>query len=97
MKEMKSVQQVKDLYITSLLELASVSKQITCIEQEEAFATMLEGIYDRHAGVLVQMARGAFELRALMRKNSSTRNAVEFDAMEETHQFLDRFYISRIG
>lgn len=98
MKEMKSVQQVKDLYITSLLELASVSKQITCIEQEEAFATMLEGIYDRHAGVLVGMARGAFELRALIRNNStSKRKAVEFDAMEETHQFLDRFYISRIG
>jgi pyruvate dehydrogenase kinase 2/3/4 len=98
MKEMKSVQQVKDLYITSLLELASVSKQITCIEQEEAFATMLEGIYDRHAGVLVGMARGAFELRALIRNSStSKRKAVEFDAMEETHQFLDRFYISRIG
>ena len=43
MKEMKSVQQVKDLYITSLLELASVSKNISTIEQEDAFATMLEG------------------------------------------------------
>ena len=60
-----------------------------------------------HASVLVQMARGAFELRAAIRNgtittqgsisNSMGQNAVEFDAMEDTHAFLDRFYISRIG
>ena len=107
MKEMGSVKQVRDLYITSFLELLSVEKQIKNMQQEEAFARILESIYERHASVLVQMARGAFELRAAIRNgtittqgsisNSMGQNAVEFDAMEDTHAFLDRFYISRIG
>jgi pyruvate dehydrogenase kinase 2/3/4 len=28
---------------------------------------------------------------------ASSRNSVEFELMESTHAFLDRFYISRIG
>lgn len=116
MKEMESVQQVKDLYVMSFLELLSVEKQISTMQQEEAFAQILESIYERHASVLVQMARGAFELRAAIRtgtvsldehhhykyhKNTNGRKRVggpvEFDVMEDTHAFLDRFYISRIG
>ncbi len=112
MKEMKSVQQVKELYITSLMELISIDKNISNLQDEEDFAVMLEGIYERHASVLVQMARGAFELRAGVQNgtiNLDTHNKyhhhtgqqhrkkVHFDMMEETHAFLDRFYISRIG
>lgn len=107
MKEMNSVKQVRDLYVTSFLELLSVEKQIQNMKEEEAFAAILESIYERHASVLVQMARGAFELRAAIRNGSishdsrlgsnSGRNSVKFDAMEDTHAFLDRFYISRIG
>ena len=65
------------------------------------------------------MARGAFELRAAIRKGALFgvdddgcdegqkttnekelqvgRDAVEFELMESTHAFLDRFYISSIG
>jgi pyruvate dehydrogenase kinase 2/3/4 len=113
MREMKSVRLVKDLYITSFLELLSIEKKITTMDQENKFSKLLEGIYERHASVLVQMARGAFELRAAIRNGTVTvqqkhkvrphltdmdmRGAVEFEAMEETHLFLDRFYLSRIG
>ena len=111
MKEMASVKQVRDLYITSFLELLEVEKQIGDLKQEEAFAAILESIYERHASVLVQMARGAFELRAAIRNGSvkgddgnagtstggGRRGRREFDMMEDTHAFLDRFYISRIG
>ena len=123
MKEMKSVQQVKELYITSFLELISIDKNIANVQDEEKFALMLEGIYERHSSVLVQMARGAFELRAGVRNgtinfdssytsqqqqhqqhqqhyyhdSNINRKKVSFDMMEETHAFLDRFYISRIG
>jgi len=104
MKEMPSVKQVKDLYIKSFLELTSVEKQISTPTQEEELAQLLEGIYERHAGVLVEMARGAFELRAAIRKQTINlgnehggTGAVEFDSMKETHEFLDRFYLSRIG
>eukprot|EP00551_Chaetoceros_affinis_P004241 CAMPEP_0203665626 /NCGR_PEP_ID=MMETSP0090-20130426/2812_1 /ASSEMBLY_ACC=CAM_ASM_001088 /TAXON_ID=426623 /ORGANISM="Chaetoceros affinis, Strain CCMP159" /LENGTH=529 /DNA_ID=CAMNT_0050529247 /DNA_START=148 /DNA_END=1737 /DNA_ORIENTATION=+ len=114
MKEMQSVQQVKELYITSLLELNSIDKNISNLQDEENFALMLEGIYERHSSVLVQMARGAFELRAGVQNGTINldsyndkhrhnhtgvlnRKKVHFDMMEETHAFLDRFYISRIG
>jgi hypothetical protein len=105
MKEMNSVKQVRDLYVTSFLELLSVDKQIKNMKQEEEFAAILESIYERHASVLVQMARGAFELRAAIRNGtvnhgsitSDGKNVVEFDALEDTHAFLDRFYLSRIG
>jgi pyruvate dehydrogenase kinase 2/3/4 len=112
MKDMPSVKTVRDLYLTSFLELVSVDKEIKNEEQEEAFSRLLEGIYERHAGVLVQMARGAFELRAAIKSGAvdcptSAKSAnlvdsdgsavVEFDQMEFTHDFLDRFYISRIG
>ena len=112
MKDMPSVKVVRDLYLTSFLELISVDKEIKNEEQEEAFSQLLEGIYERHAGVLVQMARGAFELRAAIKSgavdcptsaksanlvDSDGTTVVEFDKMEGTHEFLDRFYISRIG
>jgi pyruvate dehydrogenase kinase 2/3/4 len=106
MKEMQSVQQVKELYITSFLELISIDKNISNALDEEQFAAMLEGIYERHSSVLVQMAKGAFELRAGVRNGTidlnhystiPNRKKLQFDMMEETHAFLDRFYVSRIG
>lgn len=123
LQDMKSVQQVKELYTTSFLEILSVDKHPPTREGseewEEQFAKILENIYERHSSVLVQMARGAFELRAAIRKGALLgvdddgcdegqktsnetelqvgRDAVEFELMESTHAFLDRFYISRIG
>jgi len=117
MKDMPSVVQVKDLYTMSFLELISFPKRIKTASEEAAFAKIVEGIYERHASVLVQMARGAFELRAAIRSGqvkppSRRRNVgasttteeqiggtsvVEFEQMEDSHDFLDRFYISRIG
>ncbi|KAL7535369.1 hypothetical protein ACHAXR_006447 [Thalassiosira sp. AJA248-18] len=124
LQDMKSVQNVKVLYTTSFLEILSVDKHPPTREGQEAweekFAQILENVYERHSSVLVQMARGAFELRAAIRKGALLggdddgcegegqktlsddeikigRDAVEFELMESTHAFLDRFYISRIG
>eukprot|EP00571_Detonula_confervacea_P011606 CAMPEP_0172312302 /NCGR_PEP_ID=MMETSP1058-20130122/17119_1 /TAXON_ID=83371 /ORGANISM="Detonula confervacea, Strain CCMP 353" /LENGTH=481 /DNA_ID=CAMNT_0013025715 /DNA_START=205 /DNA_END=1650 /DNA_ORIENTATION=- len=126
LQDMRSVQQVKELYTTSFLEILSVDKHPPSREREGQeeweiqFAKILENVYERHSSVLVQMARGAFELRAAIRRGallggdddgcegegqktlSDTeiqigRDAVEFELMESTHAFLDRFYISRIG
>lgn len=126
LREMQSVQEVRALYITSFLEILSLDKHPpsnSSVEWENKFATILENIYERHSSVLVQMAKGAYELRAAIRdgadgglkgsssthddNNSSSisssnqqqqqREAIEFELMESTHAFLDRFYISRIG
>jgi pyruvate dehydrogenase kinase 2/3/4 len=124
LRDMPSVQEVRSLYITSFLEILSLDKHPpnsnSSEEWENSFATILENIYERHSSVLVQMAKGAYELRAALRdgadgglKGSTTttddsssssssskqqqREAIEFELMESTHAFLDRFYISRIG
>ena len=93
MKDIESVKAVRDLYITSFLELEDFDPLIKTAEQEEAFSKLLENIYERHSKVLVQMARGAYEYRNLIRSQKEK----EFELMEETHQFLDRFYLYRIG
>lgn len=95
MRDMPSVKSVKDLYATSLLELEAFPRKIVNNKQESEFAKILQNIYERHAGVLLQMARGAFELRAEI--SSKKDSTIEFDSMQETHRFLDRFYVCRIG
>ncbi|GMH78944.1 hypothetical protein TrLO_g8642 [Triparma laevis f. longispina] len=97
MSEMNSVLQVRDWYEKSMTELIEFPA-ITSKEDEEKFAKLLEGIYERHAGVLVTMARGAFELRAAIREGKYGRGGkADFEEMEGMHKFLDNFYMSRIG
>jgi pyruvate dehydrogenase kinase 2/3/4 len=92
MKDTKSVREVRDLYIQSFLEIESFDASIRTPDQEEEFSKLIENIYERHGKVLVQMARGAYEYRDLVRQEE-----LEFELMEETHNFLDRFYLYRIG
>lgn len=97
LKQTKTVKQVIDLYITSFLELVDFDEKITTPEKEEEFANLLENIYTRHANVLVQMARGVYAYRNFVRQNNQITSKPDFEQMEETHAFLDRFYICRIG
>lgn len=57
LREMASVKGVRELYIKSFLELSSFDEKIENGEQEEAFARVVENIYERHSSVLVQMVR----------------------------------------
>jgi pyruvate dehydrogenase kinase 2/3/4 len=99
MKDMSSVKEVKELYIKSLLELAEFDEKIVQADQEEEFAKLVESIYERHSRVLVQMARGAYEFRnhLIQQHEGRVRGKDHFSKMEETHAFLDRFYLCRIG
>jgi len=89
---MPSIMAVRDLYVKSFEELWEFSRLIETQEQEEGFARVVENIYERHANVIVQMAQGAFEFRKMVRKRG-----LDFELQQETHEFLDRFYICRIG
>mmetsp|Transcript_16237 Transcript_16237/g.20598 ORF Transcript_16237/g.20598 Transcript_16237/m.20598 type:complete len:175 (-) Transcript_16237:703-1227(-) len=55
LRDAQSVQAVKDLYTTSFLDLLSVPQKVSSKREEAAFADIVENIYERHAGVLVQM------------------------------------------
>mmetsp|Transcript_836 Transcript_836/g.1376 ORF Transcript_836/g.1376 Transcript_836/m.1376 type:complete len:426 (-) Transcript_836:105-1382(-) len=99
MSEMPSVVGVKKLYTQSFLEIVEFNEKIIHQDEEEEFARLLEAIYSRHSKVLVQMARGAYEFRDAIRlgqfEGLSTQTS--YDQMESTHEFLDRFYLCRIG
>lgn len=96
MREMSSVKEVKELYVKSFLELVNFDEKITNSDQEAAFSRLIESIYERHSRVLVQMARGAYQFRNHISKAGGNARDV-FAKMEETHKFLDRFYLCRIG
>ena len=109
MKDMQSVKTVKELYVKSFMELVEFEGDprqppgVMTASQEEQFAKLVEGIYERHSNVLVQMARGAYEFRnyvAQQQQQGGVGSVAYKDAfakMEETHAFLDRFYLCRIG
>lgn len=113
LSQMPSVQAVKDIYISSFVSLVNepCPSSVDGGVREALFARKLELLYERHSSVLVQMAKGAYELRDLMRRGELTfphhdhyghsRNGevglLEFECLNECHAFLDRFYMSRIG
>lgn len=102
MRDMPSVQLVKGVYINSFVDIAQYEK-IRTNEDENAFAHFLERKYEAHSSVLIQMARGAYELRQEIRQkrgsmtDADSLDSPEFSQMQECHAFLDRFYSSRIG
>ena len=99
LKDMSSVQAVKDIYISSFLNLVK-EPPVDSRVREALFARKLELLYERHNSVLVQMAKGAYELREKIKTKqivSLKTDAEPFELMRECHAFLDRFYMSRIG
>ena len=64
--------EVRNLYMQSFLEIVN-SKKIRVKEDEEHFAKLVETFYNRHAGVLVTMARGAFQLRDMLKSLNNDR------------------------
>lgn len=125
MREMADVIKVKDIYRQSFRELIQqFPTPITESAQDQAFAELLAQLYRNHSSVLVQMAKGAFQLREQIQQRQKQKRRIQilrqqfsnaddeeinnnndavtlippdFEAMQDCHHFLDRFYMSRIG
>lgn len=94
LSQMPSVRTVRDWYVESFNELLAHPKPRT-VEEEASFEQVLRRIYDRHAPTLLKMARGVHEFKQTLRKETSKGSYIwEYP---EVHQFLDSFYVSRIG
>lgn len=100
LRDMASVQAVKQIYMDSFSELLEF-QPIRTTEDENNFALMLERLYLKHSSVLVQMAKGAYELREIIGRDHIKKRGCEEDPewklMTECQYLLDRFYMSRIG
>lgn len=101
LQDMPTIREVKGIYLQSFLELLD-TQPILNEKDEEDFAKRLEALYVKHAGVLVMVAKGAYELRkSIILENDLSANDPEtiLEHLEKLHchTFLDRFYMSRIG
>jgi pyruvate dehydrogenase kinase 2/3/4 len=84
---MPSVQLVRNMYLESFSDLIELRRPEDPLD-EERFTRVLENIKQRHNNVVSVMAKGIQELKqALGSKELSS----------EISEFLDRFYMSRIG
>lgn len=82
--------QVRDWYVESFRELRQFPN-VRDAHDELKLTDLLRHIYRRHANVVPVMAKGVAELK----RELSERAALT--EMPEIHQFLDGFYLSRIG
>ena len=78
MRDMQAVQLVKGIYVNSFRELTSFTSHIQNMEDEAAFANLLTTLYQKHAGVLVQMAQGAYQLRENIRQQQKEQRRIAF-------------------
>lgn len=62
------------------------------LDKESSFAKVIESIYERHSPTLITMAKGAHEIRLMVRQDLET-----FAGYQDVQQRLDDFYMSRIG
>lgn len=77
-------------YKTSFEQLRSCPVPLD-LEKEAIFAKTIESIYERHSSTLITMAKGAHELRNILKED-----VVSF-ANNDIQKRLDEFYMSRIG
>ncbi|KAI8010358.1 hypothetical protein LOK49_LG06G02759 [Camellia lanceoleosa] len=84
-----AVLKVRDWYLDSFRDLRSFP-EINNTNDELEFTQMIKMIKVRHNNVVPMMALGVQLKKSLGRK-------IDYRDLDEIHQFLDRFYMSRIG
>mmetsp|Transcript_8969 Transcript_8969/g.30255 ORF Transcript_8969/g.30255 Transcript_8969/m.30255 type:complete len:484 (+) Transcript_8969:181-1632(+) len=111
LSDMSQVLDVRDWYVESFTELRTFPP-VETMEDEEKFTNMLKRIMTRHENVVPMIARAVLELKeqlAAQRPNAGeapkgaqarrggTFATTDLNEFPEVHQFLDGFYMSRIG
>jgi pyruvate dehydrogenase kinase 2/3/4 len=87
LSKMPSVQVVRNMYLETLSDLVGLPLPQT-IEDEDRFTQTIDAIKQRHNNVVSIMAKGIQELKEHLGKE---------ELGPDIPEFLDRFYLSRIG
>lgn len=85
-----AVLKVRDWYLDSFRDLRSFP-DIKDKKDELEFTQMIKMIKVRHNNVVPMMALGVQQLK------KDLNPKIDYEDLDEIHQFLDRFYMSRIG
>ncbi|XLS65752.1 hypothetical protein HN51_025726 [Arachis hypogaea] len=81
---------VRDWYLDSFRDLRSF-REIKDMSDEKEFTKIIKAIKVRHDNVVPTMALGVSQLKRTMNANTAIEDHTEI------HEFLDRFFLSRIG
>ncbi|KAL4294041.1 hypothetical protein AHAS_Ahas18G0188400 [Arachis hypogaea] len=81
---------VRDWYLDSFRDLRSF-REIKDMSDEKEFTKIIKAIKVRHDNVVPTMALGVLQLKRIMNANTAIEDHTEI------HEFLDRFFLSRIG
>ncbi|KAG7369538.1 mitochondrial branched-chain alpha-ketoacid dehydrogenase kinase [Nitzschia inconspicua] len=68
LRDMPSIQAVKQLYLESLDAIVNAPPPGTDRRAEQQFAMLLDTLYRKHSSVLLQMAKGAQEFRSALKQ-----------------------------
>ncbi|XP_031396058.1 pyruvate dehydrogenase (acetyl-transferring) kinase, mitochondrial isoform X1 [Punica granatum] len=82
--------EVRDWYLDSFRDVRSFP-DIKDMNDEKEFTQMIKAVKVRHNNVVPMMALGVQQLKKGMDLK------IMYEDLDEIHQFLDRFYMSRIG
>ncbi|PSS02794.1 [Pyruvate dehydrogenase (acetyl-transferring)] kinase [Actinidia chinensis var. chinensis] len=85
-----AILKVRDWYLDSFRDLRSFP-EIKDTNDELEFTQMIKMIKVRHNTVVPTMALGVQQLK------KGLNPKIDYEDLDEIHQFLDRFYMSRIG
>lgn len=85
------MQTVRDWYVESFKDLREFPP-VKDMEGEAKFTELIKRIMARHNNVVPMIARGVHDLREELEKAGT-----DLRQLPEIHQFLDGFYMSRIG
>ena len=94
LSQMPGIQKISEWYKISFQELRSFPTLRT-MEDEKAFAKLLEAIYERHNPTIVSVAKGIFEFRKKL--GIPYGEPLPHQIEEDITQFLDVFFTSRVG
>uniref|UniRef100_A0A1J3IXX7 Protein-serine/threonine kinase n=1 Tax=Noccaea caerulescens TaxID=107243 RepID=A0A1J3IXX7_NOCCA len=87
LSEKPAVLKVRDWYLESFRDMRAFP-EIKDTNDEKEFTQMIKAVKVRHNNVVPMMALGVNQLK---------RGVQFYENLDEIHQFLDRFYLSRIG
>lgn len=90
LSEKPAVLKVRDWYLDSFRDVRAFP-DIKDATDERDFTQMIKAVKVRHNNVVPMMALGVQQLKKDMKQKVVTED------LDEIHQFLDRFYMSRIG
>lgn len=94
LSQMKAIQGVQNDYILSCEEVLGHPEKF---EDDADFRRMVQHIYNRHNDTLVEVARGLQEFQGSPMSKGLAEDGKDLSSLQDIHQFLDRFFLSRIG